>query len=98
MILLSDLAGLWQLWALFVLGGAIGYVLVRRALGAFRSQRSTPLLLLTGGLLVLTIGVPLAWTSAYLVSEDMLMCTYAASSAAVAGAALLLVSTQVRSG
>lgn len=96
MITVADIVGLWQLWVLFAVGGAVGFVLVRRSWGAFRLQHALPLLLLTGGLLVLTIGVPTAWTLTYLMSENMLVCTYAATTAAVAGAALLLISTQLR--
>lgn len=96
MIDLADVAALWELWVLFAIGGLVGYLVVRRAWGAFRAERALPMLLLATGLLVLTIGAPVAWTLAYLMSESMLICTYSASTAAVVGAALLLVSIQVR--
>ncbi len=92
----GDILAVWQLWLVFAVLGALGALLVRRAFLAFRSDRSSPLLLLSTGLLVLILGAPLAWTLTYMASDNMFLCTMTSSLAGVVGALLLLVSTQVR--
>jgi len=98
MIDTGDLGSLWELWVVFVVLAVIGGILSRRAFVAARGRSSNPLLLLAGGLAVLTIGMPVTWTSLYILSGDMFLCTISSSLATLVGVSLLLGSIYLRTG
>jgi hypothetical protein len=90
----SYLPDLWPLWLVYGALAVVGGIVTARAFSAFRQRRSTPLLLLASGLLLFTVGMPVAWTGAYFLSGDMYVCTLSSMAPAVAGAGLLLASIQ----
>jgi hypothetical protein len=77
---------------------AVGGLVEYRAVSAFRTRRSPSLLLLAVGLALLTIGMPVAWTSMYVLSENMLLCTSSSFGAALAGTIALVASIQLKMG
>ncbi len=87
-------AMLWALWgvlaAIAVVGGWIGV----RALHAYRDRRATPLLLLAGGVLVLSVGMPLVWVTMYLGTHDILECSLASMIGLLAGLGLVVASVE----
>jgi len=96
MIDVADLGSLWELWILFVGVAAVGGVVFYRASAAFRLHPSLPLLLLASGIGVLSVGMPAAWTVAYVLTGDMFVCTVSSSVMTLGGVALLLTSVQWR--
>ena len=96
MIDVSDLGSLWELWTLFAGVAVVGGIVFYRASAAFRLHPSPPLLLLASGLGVLSVGMPGAWTVAYVLTGDMFVCTVSSSLMTLAGVVLLLSSVQWR--
>jgi hypothetical protein len=93
-----DFASIWQLWVIFAVLGAAGAFVTWRAVAAYLARRTRPLALLAGGIGLMTLGMPLAWTFAYALTGDMFACTVSSSSALLVGAGALVGSVQMRSG
>ncbi|MDE1819331.1 MAG: hypothetical protein KGJ23_03305 [Euryarchaeota archaeon] len=91
-----EILALWPLWVLFVALAALGGFLVVRAVVAYRSRHSRPMLLLGLGLAVMAIGTPLAWTTMYFATGDLFWCTAISSGASLAGVSLLVASVEMR--
>lgn len=85
-------AGLWSLWIILVAIGATGGLVAFRAVQAYRSRRTRPLLFLGAGIGVLAVGMPVVWFMAYMVTDDLLWCSLAAAVAILVGFVLVLLS------
>ena len=92
----DDTAWTSAVWGLYLLFAAVGAVVSYRAVSAYRSHRTRPLLLLAGGFVLLSIGSPVAWIAAYSLSADLVVCTAMSLLPAVAGVGALLASVQLR--
>ena len=93
-----DFAAVWQLWILFGVLGLAGGFVTWRAVAAYRAHPGRPLALLAGGVGLMTLGMPAAWTVAYVAAASMFVCTVASSAAVLAGAVALVASVQMRTG
>lgn len=93
-----DLAAVWQLWAVFAVLAVAGGFVTWRAAAAYRAHPARPLGLLAGGIGLMTLGMPAAWTISYVAAENMFVCTVASSAAVLAGAVALVASVQMRTG
>jgi NAD/NADP transhydrogenase beta subunit len=86
----------WALWAMLGAIAVVGSVVVYRALRAYRARRSTPLLFLGAGLLMISLGMPALWMGAYWLTDNILWCSLLGSIGILAGFVLVLLSIETR--
>jgi hypothetical protein len=86
----------WLLWGLLGSIALVGGIVVYRALGAYRSHRSTPLLYLGVGLLMIAVGMPTLWMGTYWLTNNLLWCSLIGSAGILVGFLFVLFSVQTR--
>lgn len=87
---------LWVLWGMLAAIAGIGGLVTYRALSAYRSHRSRPLLFLGTGLFLIAVGMPVLWMGAYVLTENLVWCSLIAGGAIFLGFAFILSSVQIR--